>query len=176
MFRVCKSFRFEAAHQLDCAVSQEAVDTIHGHSYRVELFLTSTCLDGNQMVADLACFAEGITHIQEMWDHGLLLSRKLLKKYTDIPCKNVVMFPVSPTAEVMSQMVFDYFAHVNMTATNGFRVEKVRVHETDTSWAEFEPPNALTDTVRQLCTRIEELEKWQADEDTSRLEASERGD
>ena len=142
MYRIRKQFRFEAAHQLDRAFSKDCSDSIHGHSYVVELFLTSKCLDGDGMVIDFGHLRDAVEEIKAAFDHTLILSHKLRVEYGAIPCKKIVELVCSPTAEVMANIFFDGVARKVMglhpPASNGLRLEKVRVHETTTGWAEYE--------------------------------------
>lgn len=138
MFAVCKTFRFEAAHQLDQAYSQACVDTVHGHSYRVEVEIESKCLDGNLMVLDFGALSSIMKPIMEEWDHALILSGKLAREYANTPNKKIITMPASPTAEVMADVLYEamdeYFT--NLHAPNGAAVRAVRVHETEGNWAE----------------------------------------
>lgn len=137
-YRVRKTFTFEAAHRLDVAESRACVDTVHGHSYTVELFLTATCLNRSQMVLDFGMLSPFIEGVKEEWDHALFVSRKRARDYLETGDKKVVVMPASPTAEVMSYMLLhqlvDYLAEP--PSGNGLAVEKVRVHETGSGWAE----------------------------------------
>ena len=138
MYRICKSFRFEAAHQLERAFSKACVKSIHGHSYKVELFLTSRCLDPDLMVVDFGVLADFIDAIKSVWDHALILPRKLFAEFGEMPSNKTVVLEASPTAEVMASILLEGLVETvsKIPASNRLRVEKVRVHETETGWAE----------------------------------------
>jgi 6-pyruvoyltetrahydropterin/6-carboxytetrahydropterin synthase len=145
-YRIRKLFSFEAAHQLDRAFTKDCAGSIHGHSYTVEVFLTSKCLDANLMVIDFGLLFEAIEEVKNEWDHALLLSSKLAKEYrgTLQPSQNLAVLDASPTAEVMATHIANHIGisldelHRNLITTNGLKLEKVRVHETATGWAEIE--------------------------------------
>ena len=87
------------------------------------------------MVIDFGKVKEMVTGIVESWDHALIL-----KNPTGLKTKSVVLGQ-NPTAEAMAKYIFDVmFAEFEAMpwTTNRVFVKKVRVHETDTGWAEFE--------------------------------------
>jgi len=149
MFRIRKRFTFEAAHQLLDAYSKDCSLTIHGHSYIVEVFLVSQGLDQMGMVLDFGLLKPAIDDIKARWDHALLLPRSLLKTLSAKARwdSKIEMFPnnMPPTAEVMAQMLFNHFSEyidgLLQQQTRGglkMRIEKVRIHETETGWAEYQ--------------------------------------
>lgn len=147
MFRICKKFAFEAAHQLEVAYSEACMETIHGHSYVVELFLVSDVLDEMGMVLDFGYLKNFIKEVKKEYDHALILPKKdWLDK--EIPRqKKVVLLEQNPTAEYLAKLIYNdlevYWEGLShqwppdrprvMVA----RIEKVRVHETASGWAEF---------------------------------------
>jgi 6-pyruvoyltetrahydropterin/6-carboxytetrahydropterin synthase len=140
MYRIRKQFRFEAAHQLDRAFTKECAQTIHGHSYRVEVFLTSTCLDGNMMVVDFGALAEAIQAIKNDCDHALLISAKKAAEYNGPLPGKVWYLGCSPTAEVLAAIFFErlqFAIKTQLNQANGPVLERVRVHETEDGWAEY---------------------------------------
>lgn len=121
MFRIRKKFRFEAAHQLPAAFSTDCM-RMHGHSYTVELFLVASFLDEDGMVMDFGKLKGFIESIKAMWDHKII---------QNLP---------KPTAEAMAMTIYEGLAlHLKQTEKScRVRVERVRVHETETGWAEYE--------------------------------------
>jgi len=141
-YRIRKKFDFEAAHILDKAYSTDCATTIHGHSYIVEVFLTSKCLNSHLMVVDFGVLKPVIDEIKEHYDHALFLSQKRLKEHPEIRSFNqkLVVMDVQPTAEVMAESMLRMFIKSidemfedNVTE---LKVEKVRVHETEDGFAE----------------------------------------
>lgn len=138
MYRACKTFRFEAAHQLDQAFSKACTDTVHGHSYKVEVVVEANCLDGNLMVVDFGVISAMLKDTIAEWDHALILSGTLAREYAGTPNKKIITFPVSPTAEIMADLLYKAVDArlTDLNAPNGLRVHSVRVHETEGNWAE----------------------------------------
>jgi 6-pyruvoyltetrahydropterin/6-carboxytetrahydropterin synthase len=143
MFRIRKLFRLEAAHQLATAFSKDCSDTIHGHSYVVEVFLVAGHLE-NGMVLDFGVLKENIEATKEAWDHALFLPASLANReeYQKVlpTQRKVIILEENPTAENMAYHLFQSFKEAVRRATTNVRVavEKVRVHETSTGWAEYE--------------------------------------
>lgn len=140
MYRIVKRFSFEAAHQLDRCYSAECRDSVHGHSYTFEVYLASRCLNGDQMVIDLGAVKEFCKGLRDEWDHALILSKTTAAKYADTPSRKIVALPAQPTAEVMAKILFDRInEQVRQTpASNGLYLERVRVWETATGYAEYQ--------------------------------------
>ena len=51
MYKIRKLFKFEMAHVLTTAYTKECCN-LHGHSYRMEVFITSGALNEDGMVID----------------------------------------------------------------------------------------------------------------------------
>lgn len=140
MNRIRKSFTFEAAHQLERAFSKECSDCIHGHSYTVEMFLKSGALDSDAMVMDFGVLKGFKKIVMDSWDHGLLLHEDKKPHYMPLieagllKREKVSFLTRNPTAETMARMLYkmlwDFVTDAHVI------VEKVRVHETSTGWAE----------------------------------------
>lgn len=147
MYTIRKKFKFEMAHQLDKAYSTACSEQIHGHSYICEVFFQSDTLDSTGMVID---FGEVKTivknHIQE-WDHCLVMPNTMpaeyiacLKKYN----KNILIVNYNPTAENMAKDMFEYI-HWKIPSCI-----KVRLHETDTGWAEYSDCSDIKHAIKEI--------------------------
>jgi 6-pyruvoyltetrahydropterin/6-carboxytetrahydropterin synthase len=148
MYRICKTYRFEAAHQLEEAVTQECRDTIHGHSYVVEVFLACHMLDDCDMVLDFGVLSQIVKPMINEWDHALLLPLRDSDSEGCWPSregrkqKKVVFVEANPTAEWMAGNLYERISHALAHACGmdmmrrGLHVDRVRVHETVTGWAE----------------------------------------
>lgn len=135
MYMVRKLFKFEAAHQLASAVSVACFETIHGHSYRVELFLASPGLDTNGMVLDFGGMCHFKTWLLDYFDHALFIPAVFPLAYIEaLRTYNVKLRVVeaNPTAEWMAR-----FIAADAERRFPGMVTKVRVHETDTGYAEY---------------------------------------
>lgn len=139
-----KLFKFEGAHIVRDCSSDRCKKSIHGHSYIVEVKFTSFTLDNAQMVVDFGLLKGAIKDIIDSFDHAYSLWCRekddfldFIKSHSD----RYVIMPVSPTAEMYSLMFFAIINTIlNKTQFNngecGVQLHSVRVHETDTGWAE----------------------------------------
>lgn len=142
MFRVRKEFKFESAHRLSKAFSKCCTEQIHGHSYRVEVFLVSERLDDSGMVLDFGIISESVKNLFEMWDHSLVLHDTISKEeHTSLAVHNkkIILVDFNPTAENMAKFFFEYIDKLLFSSIKGRDIvlEKVRVHETATGYAEY---------------------------------------
>lgn len=111
MYRVCKSFTFDAAHHLPDYPGPCV--RLHGHTWRVELCVYSEVLERG-MVMDFGSFEPVIQRVKTMLDHHNV--------------NDVIPYP---TAENIARWIFD------MTQERGWNVQFVRVWESDSSYAEY---------------------------------------
>jgi len=69
---VFKEFRFEAAHQLTHLPPSHKCYRLHGHSYRVRVFVAGLVCPETGFVVDFAEIKEAMTPVLERLDHRLL--------------------------------------------------------------------------------------------------------
>lgn len=140
-----KLFKFENAHIVRNCSSDRCKRSIHGHSYKVELFLKANRLDNGQMVYDFGLLKGVIKDLYDSFDHAICFWNKDDTQYIQA-CQQFsarwVALPVSPSAEQFSR-VFFFLAEQVLKATemqNGedpeISVHSVIVHETDTGYAQ----------------------------------------
>ena len=134
MYTVRKEFKFEAAHVLDKCYSEEC-KFIHGHSYRVEVFVGSNTLNEDGMVIDFKKLKEIVSPLIDAWDHRLIGTAITLTNWLQMYSK-IVVVKFNPTAENMAKYLFDKI-HEELKEVNPGYYLKVRVWETATSYAEF---------------------------------------
>lgn len=139
-----KQFKFEGAHVVRDCSSDRCKKSLHGHSYVVEVFLSSDGLDNGQMVMDfgllkthIAEFVDSFDHAYSMWNRETLEFKDFIKKTS----ARWIEMPVSPSAEMYSLMFYFVISRIlsNTVFNNGeknVRLHSVRVHETATGWAE----------------------------------------
>ena len=70
-----KLFKFEGAHIVRPCSSEKCRENIHGHSYVVEVFLTSDKLDNGYMVMDF-CRLDKVKQFIESFDHTYSLCNR----------------------------------------------------------------------------------------------------
>lgn len=140
MYRIRKLFRLEVAHVLDNAFSKPCEQSIHGHSYKIEVFLDSITPLDNGMVLDFG----RLKGMFDAFDHCLFLPESK-KNWIDNQhcdgCKGVYVIPGNPTAEWMASFFFgmvDQLLILNgWDKSFGVSITGLRVHETETGWAEY---------------------------------------
>ena len=140
-----KQFKFEGSHIVRCCSSDRCAQSIHGHSYIVEVFLQSVQLDNAGMVVDFGLLYP-LKEFVDMFDHTHLLWNKDRKGYRDFIKENFarwIELDRNPSAEnlaIIFHYYFDQLLH-KMELHNGeslIFVKSVRVHETATGYAETE--------------------------------------
>ena len=139
-----KLFKFENAHIVRDCSSVKCRESLHGHSYKVELLFESNFLDNGQMVYDFGLMKQNMKALIESFDHAIALWDGDSKDYiVDMKKHSLrwVQLPVSPSAEQFSRIIFimiDKLLKLTST-TNGekeVKVNSVIVHETDTGYAQ----------------------------------------
>ena len=146
MHVIRKTYNVEYAHQLRDAYTKECSDTIHGHSGKIEVFFVSDTLDGNDMVIDFGEISGIIKKfIMDIFDHALIVPDsfsktylKYLKKYN----KKLLVIDRNPTAEYFAESLFWDITNLlkgSLSSNRSISLWKVRFHETETGYAEFQP-------------------------------------
>ena len=139
-----KLFKFENAHIVRNCTSRRCSRSIHGHSYKVEVKLSSNFLDNGEMVMDFGLMKLYIKDIIDSFDHAITLWNKDDKEYIEFAKKfseRWVILPVNPSAEQFSRVFFLIIDRILelMEFNNGekeVKLHSVIVHETDTGYAE----------------------------------------
>ena len=117
MFRIWKSSRFSASHQLNGLPEDHQCSRLHGHNYTIEVELTAPGLDEVGFVKDFGALADLKDYIDREWDHRHLND----------------LLPYNPTAENMARHLYNW-CKLKWPETSA-----IRVQETATSWAEYRP-------------------------------------
>jgi 6-pyruvoyltetrahydropterin/6-carboxytetrahydropterin synthase len=87
MFEIYKEFRFEAAHRLPHAPEGHRCRRLHGHSFRVRVFVSGALAEPQGWVIDFADIKAAMAPLLEALDHNYL---------NDIPGLE------NPTAEMLA--------------------------------------------------------------------------
>lgn len=122
MYRIGKTFTFDAAHCLPSLPPKHKCSRLHGHTYTVEVVLLAEQLVPPGFVTDFADLHAVRDYIDTTLDHQYL---------------NTVL-DVEPTSENLARHLADWFI-ANLEPTIPGYLESVRVAETPTSWAEYLP-------------------------------------
>jgi 6-pyruvoyltetrahydropterin/6-carboxytetrahydropterin synthase len=143
MFTIRKSYTVEYAHQLKSAFTECCHETIHGHSGKIEIFLSSEDLNEDQMVVDFGKVSSLFkNYIMNTYDHALIIPYNLDKKY--INClkkynKKLLITGGNPTAEFFCEKIYSDLNMILMNHKIGkmLYIPRIRFHETDSGYAEF---------------------------------------
>ena len=141
MFTIRKKFKFETAHRLPDSYTKKC-QQIHGHSYIGEVYITSGLLDNTGVVVDFTLIKEKLQEIIEKFDHKFILWEKDdLVEFIESAERSMqkdlglMLFPYPPTAELFAKYIYDQFTKQFSDTT--YRISSVRIHETETGWAEY---------------------------------------
>lgn len=145
--KIRKLFKFEAAHIVRNCSTVRCRQNIHGHSFKAELILQAASLDNAGMVLDFGLLKGRIGSLFDAFDHSYIIwseDKGELVGFIRNENERWIELPFSPSAENLA-----LFFHVviqkiisNTVPINGqgnVRVHSVRIHETETGWAETEP-------------------------------------
>jgi 6-pyruvoyltetrahydropterin/6-carboxytetrahydropterin synthase len=149
-YRIAKTLTFESGHIL--SKHRGRCRFPHGHSRTVEIVLGADQLDANDMVCDFKAVKRALEAFLEQWDHALCVNTTdpefayLHRTYGE---RIVAFTATDPTTEVMARTIFEAVQHSLKTAAldpateypvpRDIRIERLRVSETATSWAEYSP-------------------------------------
>jgi 6-pyruvoyltetrahydropterin/6-carboxytetrahydropterin synthase len=149
-FRICKTLEIENGHML--SRHPDKCRFPHGHTRKVEFVIEADDLDPSGMVCDFKVVKEAVAEHLDRYDHAMCVN-------TDDPMypalkaaygERVIGFEsTEPTTEVLARTFHDLaVARLQLAAANpsaryplrpNVRVARVRVWETTSSWAEYEP-------------------------------------
>jgi 6-pyruvoyltetrahydropterin/6-carboxytetrahydropterin synthase len=143
MYRIRKRFKFEAAHALVDSWST-CCQVVHGHSYIVEVVIEGANLDAGDMLIDFGKLKKICQPAIDNLDHALVLHESqadlmiaAAKLAKTVPMR-IVSVSYNPTAEMMAWDLFNLWKEAITTQTRpGTFLAAVRIHETDTGWAEY---------------------------------------
>ena len=149
-YRIAKTFEVEYGHRLH--KHPEKCRFLHGHRLRIEVVVRGTRLDDNDMVCDYKALKMLVADLVGRLDHAMALSSDdpELPRLAAIG-ERVLLFPgQDPTTEVLAKWIFDGVAArlasaefvtsdagVAYPVPRDLELERVRVWETRTSWAEY---------------------------------------
>jgi 6-pyruvoyltetrahydropterin/6-carboxytetrahydropterin synthase len=117
MYTICKDFLFSAAHFVRGHTG--GCENLHGHNYRVRVFVASETLDALGMVMDFVDLKRLTEGVVGKFDHRVI---------NEIPPFDVR----NTTAELFASFVH---AELESQLPPGVRLESVEVWENDTSCA-----------------------------------------
>lgn len=135
MFRIRKKIRFEMAHRLRRAFSKQCKN-LHGHSYIAEVILEAEKLNEDGMIIDFGELKALLKNIIEELDHSIILNEEdeLCDVMSEAAGKFIAV-SYNPTAEMMAR---DIAFSIESILPSNILTVTVRLHETESGWAEFE--------------------------------------
>ena len=139
-----KLFKFENAHIVRGCSTERCKYSIHGHSYKAEILLSSDTLDNGQMVMDFGLLKGAVRDVVDSFDHAVALwdgDEAEYIEYAKRYSRRWAVLPVSPSAEQFSRV---FFVAID-ALINGFHYQNgeanvelhsIIVHETETGYAQ----------------------------------------
>ena len=145
-FRIAKIFTVESGHLL--TKHSGTCRFPHGHSRTVEIVVAADTLDARDMVCDFKALKTAAADAIGRYDHAFALNTAD-PRYAELRAaygEHLLAFVnTDPTTEVLAREIFfEVRAQLIAAATDAefpvsgeVRLERVRVSETGTSWAEY---------------------------------------
>lgn len=145
-FRIAKSFTVESGHLL--TKHPGACRFPHGHSRTVEIVVAADDLDANDMVCDFKALKTVASDVIARYDHAFALNTAdpRFSEFRTAYGERVLGFvKTDPTSEVLARELFCELraqltaavADAEFPVNHGVRLERVRVSETASTWAEY---------------------------------------
>ncbi|PAF53728.1 hypothetical protein BKH42_04310 [Helicobacter sp. 13S00482-2] len=139
-----RSFGFCASHIVRNCTSKRCSSSIHGHNYKVEIFIKANSLDSAGMILDFGIFKNQIADFVDGFDHSHHFWDAEHSDFIDFITTNsarYVKLSVNPSAENYALLLLFYIDKI-LGATEfansegDIFISSVRVHETDHGYAE----------------------------------------
>lgn len=149
-FRIAKTFEVEYGHRL--CKHPEKCRFPHGHSLRIEVVARGRNLDDNDMVCDYKALKMVVAELVDRLDHAMALNSAdpELEGLKAIGDRVLLFEDQDPTTEVLAYWLYQGVvkrleaggtvtspAGVAYDVPSDLVLERIRVWETRTSWAEY---------------------------------------
>jgi len=149
-YRIAKTFEAEYAHRL--SKHPERCRFPHGHRLKIEVVIRGERLDSNDMVCDYKALKTLVLELVRRLDHAVAINagdphRTSLEAMSD---RVMVFEGADPTSETVARWLFEEISRrlesgreivapsgVVYHLPNWIELERVRIWETATSWAEY---------------------------------------
>ena len=150
LYRIAKCFEVEYGHRL--SKHPEKCRFPHGHSLKIEVVIRGKELDEHDMLCDYKALKTLVSDLVERLDHAMAFN-------SEDPCRRgfegvddrILLFEAAdPTTEVLARWLFEGIAArlkkdawvetpsgTRYHLPPGLKLERIRVWETSTSWAEY---------------------------------------
>lgn len=123
----------------------------HGHTRKVEVVVAGDSLDANGMLIDFKALKLAVSDLIDKYDHSMAVNSTdpaLPFLQSMYPADSLVIFDnEEPSTEAIAKEIFEGIAEIlrqgfqqsHYTIPAGLvRLERIRVWETPTAWAEYE--------------------------------------
>ena len=143
MYSVAKTFHVPIGHRL--SKHKGACKNFHGHNLKITVVISSVKLDSNDMVIDFSVLKKLVNNAAlKSWDHCCILNMNDKKndEYMRKNGYNVFTIECDPTSEALCRILYEELdgeLKRNKKIRRTLYVEKVRIWESDDSWAEYVP-------------------------------------
>ena len=149
-YRIAKTFEVEYGHRL--CKHPEKCRFPHGHSLRIEVVVRGRHLDGNDMVCDYKALKVLVSEVVDRLDHAMALNSEdpHLEALRAVGDRVLLFEGQDPTTEVLTRWIYNGVSQrlaadgavqsergIEYRVPSDLQLERVRVWETRTSWAEF---------------------------------------
>ncbi len=149
-FRIAKTFEVEFGHRLSKHPGK--CRFVHGHTLRIDVVARGLTLDDNDMICDYSAIRMLVLDLIDRLDHALALnsSDPELERLLPIGGGGLLFSDQDPTTEVIARWLYFQIAErlkpgevvespdeTPYRIPEGIQLERVRVWETSTSWAEY---------------------------------------
>ncbi|MEM0983896.1 MAG: 6-carboxytetrahydropterin synthase [Planctomycetota bacterium] len=150
-YRVCKSFDIESGHMLSKHPGRCRYP--HGHSRRVDVIVSAETLDDHDMVCDFKALKLTLADYLDRLDHALVVNKddpSIVHLREGGIADRVIELDEDPTTEVLARLIYERVERALSAGEtlrdaegstyqfpSGIRLERVRVTETPSSWAEY---------------------------------------
>jgi len=136
--KVTKIFKWHCSHLL--THHEGLCKNLHGHTYKLEVEVEGTTQKEGRsrgMVIDFGDLKSVVNnYVVDKFDHALIINKSNLEviKFAQSQDWKLMQFPGETTAENMAEWIFTQLK--NLKAHPDFKVIRVRLYETETSYAE----------------------------------------
>jgi 6-pyruvoyltetrahydropterin/6-carboxytetrahydropterin synthase len=149
-YRIAKTFEVEYGHRL--SKHPEKCRQPHGHSLRIEVVARGRELDDHDMVCDYKALKLVVAELVDRLDHAMALNTEdpFRASFEEVGDRVLLFSGEDPTTEVLTRWLYEGIAERlanggTVTSAGGveyripsqLELERVRVWETRTSWAEY---------------------------------------
>ncbi len=156
MWRICKTFRFEAGHRVwkqnlslgrgsELSKGEDLKNkciNLHGHSYLLEVYISASSLTEQDMVMDFFHLKGALKGLIEKMDHSFIIDKNdpMFEEFKALAQRwgGLKVFEVDfcPTAEELARFFYNFLKE-RLRGIEGVKVERVVLWETPTSKAEY---------------------------------------